>query len=593
MPDQDIRRIIEEATRESLNQSFTEAGRRFIEAAQMSEEQGDQQAADRYYEQAADAFFKAAEKYRSSKSFKNAAMNMCAAGDLFSELADSERAMKAYERAAEDLYLASDEHIMWGDENETKRGTVLAVVASMIYLMIGKENLAFSKARAFLSKNASKLVYPTTVRISQIPQMFESAIQRMDLEAFSSAETVTVTELKSSLVGANAQEFVKYVDRGLDMVREILRGRLKVPKITSRLELPIDATFKEPFTLRAVIQNEGDGDALGLNAEWFIDDELILYSGDRKKSVTRLPAGQSLTMDVTVRSTRPDTMGIREYQAVVRGSYADMLKTEYSLQVGPGTIVVRDFKITEKLLHDVDVSDGRVGLLRSAIATSSLERESLLRVIDGVERSLKAAREEIKNREIEVARARIGVANEVIDAIDNLIGDESLIQGIVFRREQEKKEYARSIITPVYEALRDTMARHQQSLQNEMGPALAKWDADASLKRQLADMARMMSAEISEIMREIEALHTQLPAPSHGDSPEVAANKTRLRTRIESIHTRLQNIQTQIGQISANPVLSPGTRPSMPERLETAVRVLREVNEELGRVLELKRRELT
>ena len=147
MTDEDVKILIEEATKESLRSSFTEAGRKYLEAAGKSIEKGDVQGAENLYFQAADAFKKAAEKYRSSKSFKLAALNMCEAGDVFSEIGISEKALMAYEQAAEDLYGASGEHLLWGEDAETHKAAALAIVACMMYIMIGKETEAFSKAR--------------------------------------------------------------------------------------------------------------------------------------------------------------------------------------------------------------------------------------------------------------------------------------------------------------------------------------------------------------------------------------------------------------------------------------------------------------
>ncbi|NWF95509.1 MAG: hypothetical protein HXY34_05165 [Candidatus Thorarchaeota archaeon] len=592
MSGEDVRRIIEEATKESLNQSFTEAGRKFVEAAMASEQRGDMDGAGRLYGQAADAFLKAAEKYRASKSYKNAALNMCAAGDLYSELAEAESAMKAYQRAAEDLFSASDEHLMWGEEAETKKGTALAVVASMVYMMIGMESEGFKRAKAFTLKNSSKLRYPATVRISEIPQMLEGAIRSVDISAFSSAETAAVTELKSALINAGAQDFVKYVDKGLDMVREILRGQLKTPKVTTRLELPIDATFKEPFPVTVHIINEGDGDALNLSVEWFLDDELVFVTGEKKRSFSKLPAGTEFSLEMKARAANPDLMGTADYQVMLRGSYLDMLKTEYTLQAGPGSVIVRDFKMTEKLMHDIDVSDGRVGLLGQSVRSSKLEKAPLLRLLTGLESSLLKAREEIRAKDLDSARARIGVVNEVIDTIDSLLGDDALVREAIAQRDAEKKAYARALLTPVRETLSRAISSREDALRSEIASSLTRWDADATNKMHLAQGAKSVSTGLQEVTRELESLYAQLPAASGTESPEEAARRTKIRTWVESLKSKVAAMQVQAASMSSNQALVPVPRPSIPERIELALRVLREVSDEVGRTLEAKSAEL-
>ena len=63
MSEEDIRRMIEEATKEAMKQSFTEAGQKYLQAAKASERQGDFAKAEELQQQAAENFWKAGHKY--------------------------------------------------------------------------------------------------------------------------------------------------------------------------------------------------------------------------------------------------------------------------------------------------------------------------------------------------------------------------------------------------------------------------------------------------------------------------------------------------------------------------------------------------
>jgi hypothetical protein len=462
----------------------------------------------------------------------------------------------------------------------------------MIYLMIGQDDIAFSRARSFVAQNASKLMFPATVRLSEIPQMLEAAVMSVDISTFATAENAAVTELKAALNSANAQDFVKYVDRGLDMVREILRGKLKVPKLISRLELPIDCTFKETFPIGVVISNTGDGDALGLSVEWYVDEGLSTVSGEKKKSLPSLRAGQSIKMDLRARSARPDLMGEKEYEVMVRGNYSDMLKTEYSLQAGPGMLLLRDYKMTEKLLHDADVSDTRIGLLNSTIDSTSFEKEVLLRVTSILTFSLKTVRDELAQKKMETARARIGVINELIDSLDSVLGDEALAESVAQRREAEKRSFARALIDPIHSSLRTVVAQHQKTLDEQTRSAFAEWDRTAEKKKELSSTIREANVELSDLVRELESLHNQMPAASATDAAEEAARRTKLRTWVDGIKTKTDALRSRVGGLTANPILVLGSRPAVPEKVELASRLLKSVNEDLGRVVQSKKAEL-
>lgn len=560
MSEEDIRRIVEEATKEAMKQSFTEAGHKFLEAARASEQKGDYQGSENLQRQAAENFWKAANEYRSSKSYKSASLNMCLAGDVYSELADVENALRAYEQGANDLFGASAEHLMWGEDAETKKGTALAIAGSMIFLMIGKESEGFARARQFSAENASKLRFPGVVRLSQIPQMLESAINAMDLNAFADAETAAVTELKAALASAKAQEFSPYVDKGVEMVREILRGKLKVPKLASHLELPIDMTFKEDFEIKGIIENKGDGPASKVLVEWSLDEGLKVVSGELRTNIGTIPAHETRLLSVRARSAE-DMMGTKEFSVLLRGTYSDDLKTEYSLQAGPGTFVLKDFKETEKLLQDVDVTEGRVSFLYPAIDTSKLESEPLQQIVATLESSLSTARNEIGRKELALAKARISTVNALVDTIDSLLGNEEIQNRILGKREAEKKEYARSILEYLKTSFADSFEINLESLKNENEVMLSQFDDKERGKKRVLDKMGEIKGKVSDTIRSIESANNSIPVASSMDDPQLAETRTKTKSLLDQLKSSIIALRYDIESVAADDALAPVPRP--------------------------------
>ncbi|MFW9812700.1 MAG: hypothetical protein ACFFF9_09590 [Candidatus Thorarchaeota archaeon] len=555
MSEERAKRWIEESQKDTIRQS---AGRQHLMRAAEAERNKDIATADHEYGLAAEAFLKSADEYRGSKSYKKAALNMCAAGDVFSDIGDATKAIEAYQIAADDLMLASNEHLMWGEDAETSKGTALAMASCMIYIMIGKEADGFYKARGFAAENASKLRLPATVRLSQIPQMLESAIQSVNLEAFASAENAAVTELKAALASANSQEFSKYVDRGLDMVRELLRGKLKVPKLSSQLVLPVDLTFTEEFPVKVLIKNNGNGEATGLSVEWHFDEGLQMVSGERTKSVNVLPPGDTLDLAVVLKSAQA-LEGMKEFSVIVRGSYSDKLKTAYTLQAGPGTLVLKDFKESEKLLRDADVTDGRVSVLKETIETTDLESEPLVRLVDSLIVSLKQGRAEVEAGELDSAKARVKIVNEMIDTIDAIVGDENLIRKVRESKEAEKKAFARGKLMPVLTEITEKLTNQERKLETEAQESLREWD-DIAAKRK----------EVKDGVRKIKDLADHLALSG----------------------TDVTHIQSETTKVLGNPFLADEARPSTPEKIEMALVVARSLRNEITQLLESKKAEL-
>lgn len=591
MSNNDVRRIIEEATKESLRQSFTEAGRKFAQAAEISEQSGDHVGAEKLYIQAAETYGKAAERYRASKSFKSSALNMCAAGDLYSELADSGKAVNAYESGASDLLKAADEHIMWGDPAGAKKGTALAIAACMIYLMIGREADAFQKARSFTAQNASKIATTDVIRLSQVPQQLEAAIRSIDIEGFSSAETTAVSELKPALIDAGAQEFGKYVDKGLDMTREILRGKLKIPKVVTQVEIPVDMTFTERFPLRAVFNNRGEGAALKLSAEWFIDEGLAFVSGDKKKHTPSLGAGQSGSMEAYVQSSK-ELMGVKEFSVMVRGTYTDKLGTEYSLQAGPTILILKDYKETEKLLHDLDVTDGRISLLGASIDESSLEKEPLKRIVAGLSASLEKCRDDIDEKRLEIAKARISLANDIVDTVDGLLGDDAFLKAVLASRQAEMRAFAKSRLQLVRQTLQSTLTGQEKKLKSEEATSTAEWEKDSKGKRDLAAAISSARDQLSDLSRDVETVYSQMPSAGGATSPTEVAARTKVRTSLDAAKAKLTKARTQLDSLLSSDVFKATDRRAALAKAELAQVVARSIVNELAAVIDARLSEL-
>ncbi len=591
MSDEDVRRMIEEATKESLRQSFTEAGRKFIEAAEVSERKGDFDGADKLYRQAAEAYEKAADKYRTGKGFKNAAMNMCAAGDVYSELAESQKALDSYASGAEDLFAAAGEHLLWGEDAETAKGTALAMAACMILLMIGREADSFYRARTFSAENASKLRFPAIVRLSQIPQMIETSIQAMDLGGFSTAETAAVTELKAALANANAQEFSKYVDKGLDMVREILRGKLKIPRLVPELALPNDMTFSEEFPIRVIIQNAGEGEAISLNLEWHIDEDLIVMSGEQKKSIPLLPPGESLDIAVVVKA-KEGIMGVKEYSIMIKGNYSDKLKTAYTLQAGPGTLVLKDFKETEKLQQALDVTDTRLGILTSTIEDSPFEKEVLHGVVASISDSAKQARAYIEEGDIPSAKACVHVVNEMVDKIDAILGDEKLIKRVEDAKEARKRSYANVMLQSTKEEIESTLKGKQAKIDAASVEALAEWNTKAEAKKGLTVLISSTRDKTSDLIGDLEFLKGELPSAADSVDPTEGALRTKHRTMVETAVSKLSGIRAELERMRGDTTVAVGESPATPEKVELAKKLVDELILDLGAILDSKKSEI-
>jgi tetratricopeptide (TPR) repeat protein len=577
MSDDEIKELIEAATKESLRESFTEAGKKYLKAAETAVEKGDYQESENLYRKSAEAFLTAAERFRSSKSYKNAALNMCLAGDVYSDMAQAQQAVDAYSLAAEDLFNASGEYLMWGEDAEVRKGTALAMAACMMYIMIGKEADAFYKARTYAAENASKLKFPAVIRLSQIPQMIESAIQSVDIAAFAEAENATVTELKAALSSSGANEFIPYVDKGLNMVREILRGRLKMPKISAQLDLPVDVIFNEEFPLKVVVQNSGDGDASRLKAEWLLDPGLNIVSGDKTVTFPTLPPEQSVTMDIKVIASQEG-----EYSIMVRGSYSDKLQTDYSLQAGPGKLVVREYKESAKLSQAIDVTGGRIGILTASILDSEFESAPLEKFAEVLTVTLEAAKQAIEDSELEAAKAMVKTTNDMIDQIDALVGDEALIASVKQSREEEKKQAVESALSNFKTRIEGIITTEGEKLKSQTTELNQHWEIEKRRITEISQKVKEVVTELGSFSTKISTIQSLAPSASSTDDPELASTRTRIRTSLNESLDMVQKLESKVRAISESSIFAASERSAAIEELEKMLQVLKTIQESLN-----------
>ncbi|MFW9768949.1 MAG: hypothetical protein ACFFEM_09010, partial [Candidatus Thorarchaeota archaeon] len=300
------------------------------------------------------------------------------------------------------------------------------------------------------------------------------------------------------------------------------------------------------------------GEATGLSVEWHFDEGLQMVSGERTKSVNVLPPGDTLDLAVVLKSAQA-LEGMKEFSVIVRGSYSDKLKTAYTLQAGPGTLVLKDFKESEKLLRDADVTDGRVSVLKETIETTDLESEPLVRLVDSLIVSLKQGRAEVEAGELDSAKARVKIVNEMIDTIDAIVGDENLIRKVRESKEAEKKAFARGKLMPVLTEITEKLTNQERKLETEAQESLREWD-DIAAKRK----------EVKDGVRKIKDLADHLALSG----------------------TDVTHIQSETTKVLGNPFLADEARPSTPEKIEMALVVARSLRNEITQLLESKKAEL-
>ncbi|MHA2426248.1 MAG: hypothetical protein ACXAEF_15775, partial [Candidatus Thorarchaeota archaeon] len=200
-----------------------------------------------------------------------------------------------------------------------------------------------------------------------------------------------------------------------------------------------------------------------------------------------------------------------------------------------------------------------VGLLKEAIEVSELEAEPLVRIVDSMISTMKQSRTDIEEGDLDLAKARIRVVNDMTDTIDALLGDDALMKSLSDKREAEKKKFALDKLAPAFDTVITFVASQEKKLESEVQIALVDWDSEALKKKTL----KATLTRIKDIAGDL--------AASGADTA----------------------VLTDEAQKALNdPLLVVGERPTSPEKVEMALVMARSIRNEITQMLESKKNEL-
>jgi hypothetical protein len=270
-----------------------------------------------------------------------------------------------------------------------------------------------------------------------------------------------------------------------------------------------------------------------------------------------------------VKSTE-ELEGVREYNIMVRGSYCDMLNTEYSLQAGPGTLILKDFKESEKLLQKIESIKTKYQSLHSQVSETKIDSEPLDRILTGIETLFDTTQSDVSESRLELGKGRILVIESIIDTMDALLKDQELIDNIVKKHEREKREFTSAEIGSLKETIREKFENQLEQINGETEAALSEWDSRTSKKKTLIEQISDVMKQVSEITNDLENVYSKMPTAADTDNPEEAKSRTQLRTSIDSVKNKISSLDDLLREVSSAPMLEDEDRPKIPKNVAMA-----------------------
>jgi hypothetical protein len=253
--------------------------------------------------------------------------------------------------------------------------------------------------------------------------------------------------------------------------------------------------------------------------------------------------------------------------------------------------VLKDFKETEKLQQALDVTDTRLGILTSTVEDSPFEKEVLHGVVSSISSSTKQARAYLEEGDIPSARGCVHVVNEMVDKIDEILGDEELIARVKAAKEAKRRSYAKVMLQSAKEEIDSTLKGKQAKVEAASFEAQVEWGHQAESKKGLAALISSTRNKTSDLIGDLEALKGELPSAADSVDPTEGALRTKHRTMLETAVSKLSGIRAELERMTSDRILAVGETPDTPEKVELAKKLVDELISDIGAILESKKTE--
>jgi len=248
--------------------------------------------------------------------------------------------------------------------------------------------------------------------------------------------------------------------------------------------------------------------------------------------------------------------------------------------------------MSEKIVRDLDVTEARVGILGSTIDESPLDKDPMRRILGGLSNSLKQVRVDVDEKDLDTAKARLGVVNQMVDAMDAVLGDEAMMEAIAKTRNYEKNVYAKSVLEPICDSVVSAIADQESKMESEASSTKTETIIEAEKKRKVVSTITELKAKTSEIIRDLDMIYSQMPSAATTDMADEAARRTRLRSALESARTKTVGVESNLGNIAKDEAFAVGSTSDVPNKAELTLVVLRSLRNNITQMMEEKKAKL-
>ena len=420
---------------------------------------------------------------------------------IFKRLGELDDWKAATMAVVDDLINAAQEYLMW---NEYDRGIILVSTACFFLFSIEE----FKTAEEYYNQYIEQIKNdPGFTRAQQILYAAGHAIQavkNLDTKSLLNAQQLVGSHLKPGLSQITGDLFFPAIDGAVDTVVKIFRSKIKLPKIVPELKISRDLVLGEPTDLSIIIENEGEGDANGLNFQFNIPEGIEIIDGNKESSIEQLPPQQKTEHKLIIRCV--SNKGDITHELSVNITFYDQLQTKQTMMIGPYDLVFREKSLSKEHENTLnELADQNEANYAKLTKSGLAPKEACDVMSELVSSMIKGSKEQLATEEYETVLANIKNIKSIYATIDKITKQEFLAP-ILEAREKEITEKIQNAI----ELKKEEWNAELEVIKDQLNEQhlIDKEELKQSFEDEKVELVKQKEEEWKELMEKLELQHS-------------------------------------------------------------------------------------
>ncbi|MHA1911639.1 MAG: hypothetical protein ACTSYA_08085 [Candidatus Kariarchaeaceae archaeon] len=524
----------------------------FKQAIQARDE-GNTEQANKLFTDAAQAFNHAASGFRQQKRFRAASEASYQAFQAYQAANFTEKAKEELFFLTEDLFSAAENYLTF---NEPEKAMIPITISCYAYFLSGD----IHKAKEVYSKYLPKIQNIPGYGLNSLYSVgyFVEALTNVSSEAFFTAKEYVQGSLLPNLGVVQSDDFRRLIEEAVEMVSQLYRSNVKLPKISVESKISSDILFNESFEAIFEVVNAGDGPANQCEFKLILPPGIEVLEGQPNVNLGGVETEERKEVRYMLRNQDAES---EETAVEITGEVitTDILNNRNVSYFGPIEVTFRRTRLSEKYKEELDVSKEQLLTYEIKVKEVNYVSPKLYeQLISSFKSLISFVNTKIEGGAFEHARAGLDNLMIIRKSMDKLLLEDETVNSFKEWMTREKEQFANDKVTFERELLRDQhrgemndlkqqlLGEKAKELESQKTTLLAERQDALDEQRQIlvteketavSEHDAKLTSEFNEKIREMEALRETDANNYQEENRNMQIELSEQISNLESRHT--------------------------------------------------------